>query len=73
MVLPLAQDCSNSGVDRSACLVKWISFRSARSAVWPPAVDAVALLGCDTPKWTEVHSIQPACASSADSPLIPSI
>lgn len=46
MVLPIAQCCSGSGVDRSVILESRMSSNSARSAVWPPPVDAVALRGC---------------------------
>src|SRR6476661_10197866 len=73
MVLPDEQVCSSTGDDRSASLVIAISECSQRSAVWPPPVDEVADFGWSTPQFTDLHSIQSLCLSSADSPLMPSI
>ena len=68
----MAQCWAKIGEARSHSFVKDTSDNSARSAVWPPAVDDVALLGWCNFQLTETHSIQPACSLSVDSPLMPS-
>src|SRR5690242_16725176 len=73
MVLPAEAVCIRMGEARSASLDSAMFLCSHRSEVWPPAVDAVALFGCVTPHCADVISIQPGCAESADSPLMPSM
>jgi len=72
IVFPQAQTCARIGDAKSTSLVTLISLSSARSAVWPPPVEAVALLGWVMDQLTEVHSIQAVCFESVDSPLMPS-
>lgn len=50
IVRPDAQVCMRIGDERSESLWNAMSLSSARSAVWPPAVDEVALLGCTIPQ-----------------------
>ena len=42
-------------MDRSESLVRPMLRCSQRSAVWPPAVEAVALRGCETPNLGRAH------------------
>lgn len=54
MVFPHAQVWASMGEDKSTSLLKVMSLSSARSDVWLPLVDAVALFGCLTDQLTEV-------------------
>lgn len=59
LVVVIFKPPSRMGEAMSTSLEIEMDRCSHRSAVWPPPVDAVALLGCVTPMCADVSSIQP--------------